>query len=93
MFIKCKEAIPARQAMEEMRHKQPPIPMQTDNTTAHSVVTNIITRKRLRSIDMRLHWLRLRTTQGKFIHYWREGETNLGDYVPKHHAAIHHQTV
>ena len=55
MFIKCKESIPARQALEEMGHKQPPTPMQTDNTTAHGVVNNNISSKRLKSMDMRLH--------------------------------------
>ena len=48
-------AIQAGQALEEMGHKQPPTPIQTDNTTAHVVVTNIISRKRLKSMDMRLH--------------------------------------
>ena len=42
MFINYKESIPARQALEEMGHKQPPTPMQSDNSTAHGVVTNNI---------------------------------------------------
>ena len=33
-----------------MGHKQTPIPMQTDNTTAHGVVTNNITRKMINTI-------------------------------------------
>ena len=44
-------------------------------------------------MDMRLHWLRFRSAQGKFRHYWRAGATNLGDYVTKHHAEIYHRTV
>ena len=67
--------------------------MQTDNMTAHGVVTNNITRKRLKSIDMPLRWLRCRATQEKLRHYWRVGETNLGDYVTKHHAETNHRTV
>ena len=62
MFINCKEAIPACRALEEMGHKQPPTSMQTYNTTAHGVVTNNIFSKRLKSMDMRLHWLRCRST-------------------------------
>ena len=67
--------------------------MQTDNTTAHSVVTNNIARKRLKLVDMRLHWIRCRATQGQFRHYWISGATNLGDCVTKNHAEIHHRTV
>ena len=91
LFINCREAIPARHALEEMGHKQPPTPMQTDNTTALGVVTNNIASKRLKSMDMKFHWLRCRAAQGQFRHYWRPGPTNLGDYVTKHHAAIHHR--
>ena len=48
LFINFKEDIPARQALEEMGHKQPPTPMQTDNTTAHGVVTKNIARNMLK---------------------------------------------
>ena len=55
LFVNCKEAIPAQHALKAMGHKQPPTPMQTDNTTAHGVVTNNIASKRLKSMDMKLH--------------------------------------
>ena len=55
LFINCQEVVPAPHALEEMGHKQPPTPIQTDNTTAHVVVTNNIASKRLKSMDMRLH--------------------------------------
>ena len=55
LFINYREAIPERHALEAMGHEQPPLPMQTDNTTAHGVVTNNITSKRLNSMDMHLH--------------------------------------
>ena len=93
LFIICREAVPARHALEEMGHKQPPTPVQTDNTTAHGVVTNNIARKRLKSMDIRLHWLRCRATQGRFCHFWKPGATNIGDYPSKDHAAIHHRTI
>ena len=57
IFINCKESIPARQALDEMGHTKTLTPMQTDNTTAHVVVTNNINRKQLKSMDMRLHWI------------------------------------
>ncbi len=35
-------AVSQRQTLEEMGHKQPPTPMQTDNTTALGIVNNNI---------------------------------------------------
>ena len=60
LFINCREAIPARHILKTMGHEQPPTPMKTDNTTAHGVITNNIASKRLKSMDMKLHWLRCR---------------------------------
>jgi len=93
LFINCREAVPARHTLEEMGHKQPPTPMQTDNTTALGVVTNNIASKRLKSMDMKLHWLRCRAAQKQFRHFWRPGPSNNADYVTKHHAPIHHRVV
>ena len=44
-------------------------------------------------MDMKLHWLRCRIAQKQFRHYWKPGPTNLGDYITKHHASIHHRAV
>ena len=76
-----------------MGPKQPPTTIQTDNTTAHVVVTNNIASKRLNSMDMKLHWLRCIISQKQFCHYWQSGPNNLGNYVTKHHAAIHHKAI
>ena len=54
LLTNCKESNPERQDLGKIGHKQPPTPMQTDNTTAHGLVTNNIARKRLKSMDMRL---------------------------------------
>ena len=67
--------------------------MQTDNTNAHGMVTNNISGKRLKSMDMIIHWLWCRATQGQFQHYYRARSTNKGDYVTNHHADIHHWRV
>ncbi len=45
LYINCKEAIPARHTLEFLGHKQPPTPMQTDNTTALGVVNNNVMKK------------------------------------------------
>ena len=52
LFINCREAIPARHALKIMGHKQPPTPIQTNNTTALGVVNKNIARKQLKSMDM-----------------------------------------
>ena len=43
-------------------------------------------------MDMKYHWLRCQMNQRQFSHYWAAGKSNIGDYVTKHHASIHHQT-
>jgi hypothetical protein len=91
LYINCKEAIPAGHALEFIGHKQPPTPMQTDNTTALGVVNNNVMKK-LKSMDIKYHWLRCRINQRQFRHYWVAGKSNNGDYATKHHAPIHHQT-
>ncbi len=72
LYINCKEAIPARHALEFLGHKQPPTPMQTDNTTALGVVNNNVMKK-LKSMDMKYHWLRCQILQRQFRHYWAAG--------------------
>jgi len=67
--------------------------MQTDNTTAHALLTNKILPKALKALDMRFHWLRRRDAQGQFRYYWRPGTQNLADYFTKHHPSTHHKSV
>ena len=93
LFINCREAVPARIMLEEMGHKHPPTSMQTYNTTALGVVNDNIVSKELKSMDIRINWLRCREAQKQFRHYWKPVPTNLGDYLTKHHAAIHHRTL
>ena len=54
LYINCQEAVPARHVLEFMRHKQPPTPMQTDNTTSlGSVNKNLM--KKLKLMDIKYH--------------------------------------
>ena len=57
LFVNCRKTIPARHALEEMGHKQPPTPMQTNTTTILDVVTNKLVSKRFKSMDMKLQRL------------------------------------
>ena len=90
LYINAREAIPMRHLLQEMGHKQPATPIQTDNSTAFGVVTNNIQPRRTKAMDMRFHWLRCRDSQDQFRYYWRPGPTNRADYWTKHHCAAHH---
>jgi hypothetical protein len=61
LYINCKKAIPARHTLEYLGHKQPPTPMQTDNTTALGVVNNNVMKK----IKINGHEIPLASMQNK----------------------------
>ena len=90
LYINAREAVPMRQLLEEMGHKQPKTPIETDNSTALGVVNNNIQPRRTKAMDMRFHWLRDRESQQQFKYYWRPGTNNRADYFTKHHCAAHH---
>ena len=90
LYINACKAIPMWHLLEEMGHKQPLTPIQTDNSTAHSAVTNNIQPCCTKVMDMRFHWLWCRDSQGQFRYYWRPGPNNRADYWTKHHCAVHH---
>jgi hypothetical protein len=69
LFINAKTAVSMRQTLKELGHPQPPTPMQTDNKTAHDLLTNKIMPKALKAIDMCFHWLRCCEAQGQFRYY------------------------
>ena len=90
LYIMAREAVYIRIILEEMGHKQPPTPIQTDNAMADAVVNGKIQPKRTKAMDMRFHWLRDRECQQQFKFYWRPGKMNYADYWTKHHSAAHH---
>eukprot|EP00956_Cyclotella_meneghiniana_P017217 scaffold27841_cov34-Cyclotella_meneghiniana.AAC.3 len=90
LYIMAREAVYIRIILEEMGHKQPPTPIQTDNAMAEGVINSKITPKRTKAMDMRFHWLRDRECQEQFRFYWRPGKTNYADYWTKHHLPSHH---
>ena len=52
MFINVQEVVPQRMNLVEMGHPQPQTPMQTENSTAHSVVNNNVQPRRTKEMDM-----------------------------------------
>jgi hypothetical protein len=93
LFINAKTAVSMRQTLIELGHPQPRTPMQTDNSTAHALLTNKILPKALKAMDMRFRWLKCREAQGQFRYYWRPGTQNQADYFTKHHPATHHKNI
>ena len=55
LFLMAKEAIYMRLILNEMGHKQPATPIQTDNSTAKGVINSKITSKRMKAMDMQLY--------------------------------------
>jgi hypothetical protein len=93
LFINAKAAVPIRKTLEELGHKQPPTPIQTDNSTACGVINNEVQPKATKAMDMRFYWLKDRESQKQFKIFWRSGKLNKGDYYTKHFPAIHHKTL
>ena len=69
LFINTRQAIPARYLLEELGHKQPPTPVQTDNTTALGFVNKNLQPKATKSTDMQHWFLRDRRDRGQFRYY------------------------
>ena len=66
LYITAQKLVPMSQTLMEMGWPQPPTPIQTDNTTAEGVVNNKFFTKKIKSIDLRLHWLRYWEAQKQF---------------------------
>jgi hypothetical protein len=90
LFINAKTAVSMCTTLKELGHPQTRTPMQTNNSTAHALLTNKIIPKALKAMDMQFHWLRCQDAQGQFRYYWRPGTQNLAHYWTKHHPASHH---
>jgi hypothetical protein len=77
--------------LKEMGQPQAHTPTQTNNLTAHALLTNKILPKALKAMDMQFHWLHCCKAQDQYQFYWRPGTQNLADYLTKHHQASPHK--
>ena len=93
LYIMAREAVYIRIILEEIGHKQPPTPLQTDNAMAEAVINGKVQPKRTKAMDMRFHWLRDRERQQQFRIYWRPGKMSYADYWTKHHPEAHHRNI
>ena len=51
LYINCREEIPSRHTLKFLGHKQPPTPMQTNNTALGMVNNDVM--KKLKTMDMK----------------------------------------
>jgi hypothetical protein len=93
LFHNGKEANPICITLQELGHKQPPTPIQMDNSTATGIANDSIKQKQSKAIDMRFYWIRDHVQQGQFHIFWKRGIHNRTDYFTKHHPAAHHQDI
>ena len=91
LYITLRKTVYIQIILDKMGHKQPPTPVQTDNSMAEGVINKRIQPKQTKAMDMRFHWLQDRECQDKFRFYWRPGKLNYADYWIKHHSASHHK--
>jgi hypothetical protein len=94
LFLNAKEGTVLRTTLSEMGHPQPPILLQTDNSTADGIINGTVKQQRSKAIDtMQFYWVRDCSNQGHFNVFWVPGRDNLGDYFTKHHPPSHHCTM
>jgi hypothetical protein len=91
VFINTKEGAVLRTTLEELGHKKPPKPMETDNTTATGYSNGTIKPKRTKAMDMLFYWIKYRVKQGQFNVNRGLGYQHLADYFTKHHSPAHHK--
>ena len=91
LYIMERESVYIRIIIEELGHKQPPTPIQIDNSMSDAVCNGKVHPKRKKTMDMRFHWLRDRECQQRFRIYSRPGKSNYADYWIKHHPSKHHK--
>ena len=92
VYNNAQDAVIIRIALQEIGHPQPPTPIKTDNTTAHSFVHDNIKQRKSKTWDMRWNWLRNRTVLNQLRIYWDKGILNDADYHTKHFPPAHHIT-
>jgi hypothetical protein len=93
LYIMACKAVYNRIILEELGHKRPPTPIQTDNAMADAIINGKVQPRRTKAMDMRFHWLRDREWQQQFRIYWRPGKMNYADYWTKHHPELHHRNM
>ena len=70
---------------------QLPSLLQTDKSTAEGVFKNSIVPRKIKSMDLRFHWIRCQKDQGQFCYYWAPVLLNWCDYITKNYSLDYHE--
>ena len=90
LFICDKAMVPLRNTLTEMGWPQTSSPIQCGNSTAIGVTNNTMVNKILKSMEIRLWWLRCRDSQDQFRCYWAPGNQNLANNSTNDHPPPYH---
>ena len=88
LFHNAQHAIIIKRILEVMGHKQNPVPLKTDNSTAKGFVHDNIKQRKSKTWDLRFNWLRDRSFKRDVRIFWDKGENNHADYFTKHQSLI-----
>ena len=89
-FLTAKKACAMQTTLQELSHPQPATPIQVDNQIAVEFTNNNIKHRPSKAVNMWFHWIQDCNRQGQFIVFWAPSETNLANYITKHHPPAHH---
>ena len=81
LFHNAQHAIVIKRILEVMGHKQNPVPLKTDNSTANSFVYDNIKQRKSKTWDMRFNWLRDRSFKRDIRIFCDKVENNHADYL------------
>ena len=56
LFLAAKEMVPLQNILQEMGWKQPPSPLQSDNSTAVGMTNSTLIPHMSKNLDLRLDW-------------------------------------
>jgi hypothetical protein len=91
VFVNAKEGTVTRTKLSEMGHKQGSIELKTDKSRADGIINNTVHQKRSKAMDMIFYLVKDRVEQEQFNVGSAPGDTNMGDYLTKHHSTAHHK--
>ena len=93
LFLNTQEAVKLRIALDGVGHKQPPTPINIDNSTTFSIIHKTIKQQCSRAMNMRYFWTISKQDDGTVDISWHPRRENLGDYVTKHPPPKIHQNL
>ena len=90
-FKNGKTGIVMKPYLIALDHKQPETPLKIDNSTIEGFVISGMKPKRLKTWDMKWHWLIDKEVLEKLRVYWYRGKNTDADYFMKHYPPIHYR--